>query len=103
MVRVENLLSQQYLLNCDVLFSYLDRRSTTHFHPTSTDCLLCVDFERHLASVSSGRGAHFDRWWLSRCEQRSACHGCKLIKRGGNISLKCVHLSSFITAGMSRQ
>jgi len=37
MVRVENLLSQQYLLNRDVLFSYLDRRSTTYFHPTSTD------------------------------------------------------------------
>jgi len=36
MARVENLLSQRYLLNRDVLFSYLDRRSTTHFHPTST-------------------------------------------------------------------
>jgi len=31
MIRVENLLSQQYLLNRDVLFSYLDRRSTTYF------------------------------------------------------------------------
>ena len=31
MIRVENLMSQQYLLNRDVLFSYLDRRSTTYF------------------------------------------------------------------------
>ena len=31
MIRVENLLSQQYLLKRDVLFSYLDRRSTTYF------------------------------------------------------------------------
>jgi len=30
MIRVENLLSQQYLLKRDVLYSYLDRRSTTY-------------------------------------------------------------------------
>jgi len=30
-IGVEHLLSQQYLLNGDVLFSYLDRRSTTYF------------------------------------------------------------------------
>jgi len=34
-VRVENLLSQQYSLNRDVLFSYLDRRNTwTRRRPT---------------------------------------------------------------------
>jgi len=44
-----------------------------------------------------------DRWWLIRCARPSACYGCKLIKRGGISLLKCVHLSSFITAGMSRQ
>jgi len=31
------------------------------FDPTPTACLLCVDFERHLVSVGSGSGAHFDR------------------------------------------
>jgi len=34
-------------------------RSTTYFDPTLTDCLSCVDFDRHLVSVSSS-GAHFD-------------------------------------------
>jgi len=61
MIRVENLLSQQYLLNRDVLFSYLDRQSTTYFHSTPTACLPCVHFERHLVSVGSGSSTYFDR------------------------------------------
>jgi len=36
-------------------------RSTTYFDPTPTACLSCVDFERHVVSVGSGSGAHFDR------------------------------------------
>jgi len=63
MIRVENLLSQQYLLNCDVQFSYLSRRSTTYFDlwPDTDRLFMCVDFDRHLVSVGSGSGAHFDR------------------------------------------
>ena len=62
MIRVENLLSQQYLLNRDVLhISIDDRRRTLTFDPTPTACLPCVDFERHLISVGSSSGAHFDR------------------------------------------
>jgi len=34
---------------------------TLTFDPTPTACLLCVDVERHLVSVGSGSGAHFDR------------------------------------------
>jgi len=61
MIRVENLLSEQHLLNRDVLFSYLYRRSTTYFHSTPTACLPCVDFERHLVSVGGGSGTCSDR------------------------------------------
>jgi len=38
-----------------------DRRRTLTFDPTPTACLPCVDFERHLISVGSSSGAHFDR------------------------------------------
>ena len=34
-------------------------RSTTYFVTTLADCLSCVDFDRHLVSVSSS-GAHFN-------------------------------------------
>jgi len=30
-------------------------------HPTPTDCSLRVDFDRHLVSIGSSNGAHFDR------------------------------------------
>ena len=43
---------------CCVSNNVLLSRSTTYFDPMLTDCLSCVDFDRHLVSVSSS-GAHF--------------------------------------------
>jgi len=60
----QNFLSQQKALVmthdiCCVSNNVLLSRSTTYFDPTLTYCLSCVDFDRHLVSVSSS-GAHFD-------------------------------------------
>jgi len=60
----QNLLSQQKALVmtqhiCCISNNVSLSRSTTYFDPTLADCLSCVDFDRHLFSVSSS-GAHFD-------------------------------------------
>jgi len=44
---------------CCVSNNVLLSRSTMYFDPTLTDCLSCVEFDRHLVSVSSS-GAHFN-------------------------------------------
>jgi len=50
-------------ITSDVVFL---SRSTTYFETTPTDCLLRMDFDRHLVSIGSGNGAHSKMSWFSK-------------------------------------
>jgi len=57
----QNLISpHKYLVMTQQKYAVSVSRSTTYFDPTLTDCLSCVDYDRHLVSVSSS-GKQFGR------------------------------------------
>jgi len=90
------------LFNHDVLFSYLDRRSTTYFHPTSTDCLSRVEFEWHLVSVSSGSGAHSTVGDSPAVRERRRVKGANSLSAVGYLFEERTP-AIVITAGISRR
>jgi len=54
----QNLISQHKYMMTQQKYAVSVACSTTYFDPTLIDCLSCVDFDRHLVSVSSS-GTHY--------------------------------------------